>query len=288
MFASLKASPQHILLFGVFVVVSALIGAVVWTFQGSFGLPTLALGGVLVLLASLLVFTTLMNVVGLSDKTQALGLPEGSVRAIIALALVGLFAILASAFLSPVEHRTAEKVTDVEAFKKSNPEFTDIVATLDPKPEPKQGAAPDTTPQTYTIAYTITKAVDDFSKQMMTLIGTLMTAVISFYFGATPKSSVEVSRAAPELTSVEDSPMAVPTEGGIKLTLTGNYLNSIKTVRLSKAGVEIESNSVMSNVSRLTCTFPEHPELKTPDTWDVTVTDDMGRSVTKKGGLVLK
>jgi len=283
MFGSVKAYAY--LLAGVFMIVAFLIGAVVFTFQAKFGLPTLALGGVLVLLAALLIFTTLMNVVGLSDKTQALGLPEGSVRAIIARALVGLFAILASDFLSPVEHRERTGITDVEQFKKDNPTATDITSIPEPKPT---GAAAATAPQTYTVDYSITRAVDDFSKQMMTLIGTLMTAVISFYFGATPKSPSEVSRAAPELNGVENSPVPVVKEGGLTLTLTGNYLNSIKTVRLSKADIEIESTSVMSNASRLTCTFPEHPELQKPDTWDVTITDDMGRSVTKKGGLVLK
>jgi hypothetical protein len=283
MFESLKSSPKTILLAFVFLVVSCLIGAVVYTFQDNFGLPTLALGGVLVLLAALLVFTTLMNVVGLSDKTQALGLPEGSVRAIIALALVGLFAILASAFLSPVENREQNglNAAAVASFRAEHPEIKEIMQTNDPKPEASAE-------QTYTLRYPITKAIDDFSKQMMTLIGTLMTAVISFYFGAMPRPSSEISRAAPELSSVENSPLPVVEKGGISLTLTGNYLNAIKTVRLSKDGVEVESTSVLSNLSRLICTFPEHPELLTPGTWDVTVTDDMGRSATKKGGLVLK
>ena len=88
MFGSVKAYAY--LLTGVFMIVAFLIGAVVFTFQAKFGLPTLALGGVLVLLAALLIFTTLMNVVGLSDKTQALGLPEGSVRAIIATSAISI------------------------------------------------------------------------------------------------------------------------------------------------------------------------------------------------------
>jgi hypothetical protein len=289
MFENIKAPSQSVLLgmllAFVLVVVAALIGAVVYTFQDNFGLPTLALGGVLVLLAALLVFTTLMNVVGLSDKTQALGLPEGSVRAIIALALVGLFAILASAFLSPVETREQNGMdaASVTVFRADHPEFTNITQFT----EKRDKDAPADAPTTYTIKYSITKSIDEFSKQMMTLIGTLMTAVISFYFGATPKSSSEISRAAPELSAVENSPVAIP-EVGLTLTLTGSNLNSIKTVRLTKGSIEIESSSVLSNFSRLTCTFPDHPDLKKADTWDVTVTDDMGRSATKKGGLVLK
>jgi hypothetical protein len=278
-----KSWSQSTLLAGVFVIVATLIGAVVWTFQGKFGLPTLALGGVLVLLAALLVFTTLMNVVGLSDKTQALGLPEGSVRAIIALALVGLFAILASAFLNPVEHRQATQIADVAAFRKDHPQATEITVT----PEPKPADATATTPQTFTVDYSVTSVVDDFSKQMMTLIGTLMTAVISFYFGAMPKTS-ETSRAAPELSSVENSPLTIAEKGGYKLVLTGNNLNSIKTVKITKGSIEIEGSAILSNTSRLTCDLPEHPELQKPGTWDVTVTDETGRNATKKDGLAIK
>jgi hypothetical protein len=59
------------------------------------GLPLLALSSVLLLLAALLVFTTLIHLIGLSDSKSALGLPEGSVRALLALALLGLFAVMA-------------------------------------------------------------------------------------------------------------------------------------------------------------------------------------------------
>jgi hypothetical protein len=114
--------------------IGALIYAVVKTLgpsSASFGLPILALLSVLLLLGALLIFTTLIHTIGLSDKGSALGLPEGSVRALLALALLGLFAVLAASVLV-------------------NP------------PTP----------------------VDEFGKQMLTLVGTLMTAVISFYFGS--------------------------------------------------------------------------------------------------------
>src|SRR5262249_7682469 len=64
------------------------------------GLPVLALLSIILLLGALLIFTTLINAIGLSDKNSALGLPDGSVRAILALALLGLFAILASSVLA--------------------------------------------------------------------------------------------------------------------------------------------------------------------------------------------
>jgi len=230
-----KPTWKYALVAFVFFVTAALICLVSYLFHADFGLPTLALGGVLVLLAALLCFSTLMNVVGLSDKTQALGLPEGSVRAIIALALVGLFAILASSFL----------VTD-------------------------QAVRP----------------TDDFSKQMMTLVGTLMTAVVSFYFGATPKASGDTAPPPPGLSGIENGTRpAVATAQG--LTLTGSNLNNVRAVRLASATGEVDGTNILSNQSQITCTLPSHPALAVPGTWDVTVVDDMGRSATKKNWLTI-
>ena len=104
--------------------------------SGTIGLPALALLSIILLLGALLIFTTLINAIGLSDKNSALGLPDGSVRAILALALLGLFAILASSVLTE-------------------------------------------------------NAVDEFGKQILTLVGTLMTAVISFYFGSSTPPPAE-------------------------------------------------------------------------------------------------
>jgi hypothetical protein len=144
--------------------IGTLIYAVVKTLGSSanFGLPILALLSVLLLLGALLIFTTLIHTIGLSDKGSALGLPEGSVRALLALALLGLFAVLAASVLV-------------------NP----------------------STP------------VDEFGKQMLTLVGTLMTAVISFYFGS---ATASVSTAPSGTTP---SGAAVSAFGAPETILTG-------------------------------------------------------------------
>ena len=133
-----------------------LIYAVVKTItpaSSEFGLPVLALLSVLLLLGALLIFTTLIHVIGLSDKNNALGLPDGSVRALLALALLGLFAILVSSVLV----RPADKI-------------------------------------------------DEFAKQMLTLVGTLMTAVISFYFGSTTVASSTGQLQAPAAQAAGTGP----------------------------------------------------------------------------------
>src|SRR5580704_9374323 len=62
--------------------------------QSEIQLPLLAIGGVVALLASLTLVAIGLSALGLSDKTQALGLPEGSIRAVIALSLTILFGII--------------------------------------------------------------------------------------------------------------------------------------------------------------------------------------------------
>jgi IPT/TIG domain len=261
-----------------------LMSGIVGNFSLSFPLPTLALSGVLVLLASLLVFAMLLNTVGLSDKTQALGLPEGSVRAMLALALLGLFAILAASVLAKPEERKYSGLSadDVAALVKNNPDARDIV----------QMQEKDSQPTTYTVVFHSPARQDDFAKQMLTLVGTLMTSVISFYFGtASLTSSLRAvsdgSRAGPTLSAVQPA-VTPPTDGPLDLTLTGSNLNNIKTVRLTQGAVELEAHTVLSNAAQVTCTFSAHPALNTEGTWDVTVADDIGRTATKKGGLEVK
>src|SRR5207244_13045414 len=56
-------------------------------------LPVIAIAGVLLLLGALAVVSVAFSLFELCDKTQALGLPEGSIKPCIVLLLVGVFAI---------------------------------------------------------------------------------------------------------------------------------------------------------------------------------------------------
>lgn len=62
--------------------------------EAAIKLPLLVVVGVMALFATLALVALTFSVAGLSDKSQALGLPEGSVRAAIALSLIVIFAIL--------------------------------------------------------------------------------------------------------------------------------------------------------------------------------------------------
>ena len=110
------------------------LAGVAWLIKGVFdhnaglGLPILALSSILLLLGALLVFTTLIHLINLSDPKSALGLPEGSVRALLALALLGLFAIMASSVLvgSPPHEVKGVLASDIDAVLKANSNEPDI------------------------------------------------------------------------------------------------------------------------------------------------------------------
>ena len=289
-----QATRQYgVLLISIFVTILGTI-LLVRLFSRSNSLAALALAGIVILLAALLVFTSLMSVAGLSDKTQALGLPDGSVRAIIAISLVGMFAILAASVLQPQPLHEVSRVglseADVRTFQINNPGVKDLVIQIT--------SSPDASSKTYNLSFlsSSTQALDEFGKQMLTLLGTLMTALTAFYFGGRTASSTtgtDVSRVAPDLTGIEDGTTikngtTAPISGPLALTFTGTNLNSIRTARLvanAPDHIEIEAVSVLSSPNRATCVFPAREEFGNVGVWDITVTDDTGRTSTKKGLL---
>ncbi len=149
---------------------------------------------------------------GLSDSGQALALPEGSVRALLALSLVLVFVCLAGFLYNEVNHvmtqtGTAKHITDVQitALK------SDFVVVYEPTRNEKNeqlyeqkkdaSGAPvvaadktpvyDTTKPLYDATYFTkrSKDADDFAKQIFTTLATIFVSVISFYFGSSATSS---------------------------------------------------------------------------------------------------
>ena len=133
------------------------------------------------------------------------------------------------------------------------------------------------------------KKIDEFAKQVLTVIGTLMTAVVAFYFGsAASRAPADVSRASPVLTTVINATRE-PLKHGERLTLdvTGSSLNSVRQLRLSKPGLELEAEGVLSNATNLTGSFAANEAFETPGKWTVSVVDDIGRSASKPDGLTV-
>ncbi len=97
-----RVMPWALLCVFAVLLVASLFALAAWLHGYGFGnevsLPLLAIAGVVALIGALALVAIGFALMSMSDKTQALGLPSGSVRAVIALSLVVLFAIL-SVFL---------------------------------------------------------------------------------------------------------------------------------------------------------------------------------------------
>jgi hypothetical protein len=90
-----------VLTFAVFVLGAGAVAGVAWVLDNytdvgnEVVLPILLVYGVLTLLVALAALVAILSYFGLSSEASALGLPEGSVQAVIALVLVLIFAITA-------------------------------------------------------------------------------------------------------------------------------------------------------------------------------------------------
>jgi uncharacterized membrane protein YhaH (DUF805 family) len=156
--------------------------------EGALAIMFVAAAVILILVVCTL--TIVLKRLGLHDKSEAMGLPVGSVRAIIALLLILLF-FIAAVFLfnstrrvppSQEELRTLQGID--EARFATIP--TDLIYDSD-----RQVA------EDGTVSYDVVlspspmqnEASDDLAKQLVTTLATLVTAVAAFYFGAASVSA---------------------------------------------------------------------------------------------------
>jgi hypothetical protein len=192
------------------------------------------------LFATLALVAITFSVAGLSDPTQALGLPEGSVRAAIALSLIVIFAII-SIFM-----------------------YTSLASQTGPA----------------------NVAAQDFAKQVFAVVGTLMTAVASFYFA----SRAAASAAAPQVTSpklLSVSPTGATVTANsvvVPIQLSGTGLQLAKTVRFESGTATIVGTAVVSNDQLIKCDVTIGVEV-TPAKYDVIVTTTDNATATLPKGF---
>jgi hypothetical protein len=291
--------------FGVIPVVVTL-GVAFWLLMklvpkdGSGSLALLAIGGVVVLILLLTAVAMIFQVLGLANGNQAMGLPEGSIRAVIALSLIVLFAILSVFLYQGVSTsgplNTIANLSDTERaeFIRSHPTARDIQSVLVKEPPLKNA---DGTPKYfYDVSYRSTNATsDDFAKQLLVLLGTLMTAVTSFYLGAGTATSAakagETAKTAesPTVSSIDPASYSVANGPLIHLRIMGANLNNITHVKIARAGAQpVIGTNVHSSPTSVTCDIPVSTATTPPGLpWDVVVDDGGSKSFTTQGALTI-
>jgi len=244
-------------------------------------LPLLAITGVMALLASLALVSVVFSLADLSDKTQALGLPEGSVRAVIALSLIVLFAITAVYFHSSFAGRglqRTEALTDQQASEFRSKLRSDEFVFTEPS---GNTSAPSI------VVYRLgSQASDDFAKQVFTLIGTLMTAVASFYFASRSgaQSELQPKTSSPSISSLS---VANGSPGNtIPLQIDGSGLQLAQSVKLVQGPWEVLATDVTSSDHVVNCKVALAQDLPNGP-YDVVVTNSDGGSAKLLGAFTV-
>jgi hypothetical protein len=154
-------------------------------------LPILAMAGIVGLFIAVALVAIAFSAFGLSDSKQAMGLPEGSVRALIALSLLVLFAIL-SVFL--YVSLASEKQIGANLSAADVKKFTDALtpeqrSTVTVRVSGSAAGTPATPTYSMFLQDASSQARQDIAKQLLGIIGTLLSAIAGFYFGAGTVSS---------------------------------------------------------------------------------------------------
>ncbi len=124
--------------------------------------------------------TIILRTAGLSTKKEALGMPEGSIRALIAMSLILMFAIIGVTVLysgmggEPIE---SNGISAAELERLENVQIISI-SVVDP------AASPGSERFNVTARPELSQAGHDFGLQLLTTVSTLVVAVAGFYFGS--------------------------------------------------------------------------------------------------------
>lgn len=153
------------------------------------GLPMLAIFGIILLFGTLALVAMLFQSLGLTDPKEPLALPQGSIRAAIALSLIVLFAIIAIMLFQSMLGSTyvlrGLTKTEHDAIVNKIPErVVDSMAAPCAASAPAGGACAETDLR-FNLSLqgaSPSSGASDLAKQLLILVGTLMTSVTSFYF----------------------------------------------------------------------------------------------------------
>ena len=233
------------------------------------------IAGVIGLLAVLMMTALAFSSVKLADSTQALGLPEGSVRAVIALSLIVIFIIIV-VFLfgnlrrqvNQIPHLTFQQANaipgelvlakhredpeyeaskeEAESLKKQATDLAkkgapeDAVKAAEAKAKKtaddaeaarKTADAAEPATKLYTVDRSVepTRGSEDFAKQVITTISTLVVSIAAFYFGSTTAISAAKSGAASGAPVITKQPVDLNVKVGdaakFSVAATGSNLS---------------------------------------------------------------
>jgi len=226
-------------------------------------LPILVMIGAVCLLASLAFVAGGFAALGLSDHRYALSLPEGSVRALIALLLLSLFVItsihLYNRLRDPFTDATVTQYTGISETQLAKIPPDQIISIRVRTEEEAQDAEKVFDVEGRLPGVETTEESQRFAQQILTSVSTLVIAVAGFYFGT---RSVAVARGdtASSMSAIIDT--INPPEGTkdptksieMSIEIFGKNLAQTKTVKLVAVNSnEIEAKVIKCSDTRIEC-----------------------------------
>lgn len=198
--------------------------------QATLGLPVLAIFGIMMLFGALSLVATLFQRLNLTDPQQALALPAGSIRAAIALSLIVLFAIISIMLYRSMSEPYKVKGLSLSERKALVDKAAErIMASIeepcavapaamasgaqDAQADPAAACAAEDQRFTVHLRPPAAQESTDLAKQLLILVGTLMTSVTSFYFAARNAGSAPAQAAGPQ--PQREGPAAPPDSGDL-------------------------------------------------------------------------
>jgi hypothetical protein len=171
---------------------AVLVGALIYGFITLYGQdgPSKGLEGVVLLVAgfvtvALLLYlgTLVLRALDMGAPGEALGMPEGSIRALIAMSLILIFAIIgiqvfAAGAAGTELVSTGLTQVQIDALR-ADGAIVVSQTLLTPVPAPPAAPLYDVTTR-----QVMTQEAHDFGLQLMTTVSTLVVAVAGFYFGS--------------------------------------------------------------------------------------------------------
>jgi len=177
---------------------------------------------------------------GLATERQALGLPQGSVRAMIALFLILIFVILSLYLFTTVAEDKGGTTSTFEGLTTAQ-----VVALGFNVEEIKPNEAGTFDGK---IRHGLPTEGRQLAQQLVTILGTLAAAVSAFYFGTTSVAGARAAitqRPAPTISRIE--PSVGKQNDQIELRVFGSNLQLPSSVRLVRASEQIVATGVLAS-----------------------------------------
>jgi hypothetical protein len=240
-------------------------------------------GAITALMCVLFILAAGFSEMNLADAKQPLGLPEGSIRAMIALALILVFVVFGIFLFRIVGSGQFSFVGKFNAL----PDKAALGARA-------MTFEYDSTAKVYSV-WAFTDISQDglrLAQQLLTTVGTLVVAVAGFYFGsATANSAAGAATAAiqgalaiPGSGSETTIGSVVPAQGKsgatIEFELTGTGLQSPRSVFLSRGDEVMRAEEVKATGTKVNCKV----KIDKPSggKWDVVVENYEGKQIRTK------